>query len=192
MDIYENYKKIIRKKLDDRRYFHSLCVADCAKDLAVVYGACPEQAYVAGLLHDVLKQESRKKLLQYANKFGIIFDNVTKNKKKLWHAVVGSAYIKHKLKLSNEIIDAVQYHTTAKANMSLLCKTLYMADYISNDRDYPGVDELRIQAKTDINGALMTALSFSICELAEKQKPIHPDTIAAYNEIILNIKKDKV
>ena len=82
----------------------------------------------------------------------------------------------------DDIADAVRYHTTGKANMSPLCKTLYMADFVSADRDYPGVEDLRIQVREDFDGAMKTALCFVINELTEKRKPIHPDTLAAYNE----------
>ena len=39
----ENYKEILRERLNDHRYYHSLCVADEAKRLAVLYGGDTEK-----------------------------------------------------------------------------------------------------------------------------------------------------
>ena len=39
-----------------------------------------------------------------------------------------------------DILDAVRYHTTARAGMSRLERVLYLADFTSADRDYPDVD----------------------------------------------------
>ncbi|MBR4073387.1 MAG: HD domain-containing protein, partial [Clostridia bacterium] len=49
---YAEYKKILKKNLKESRYIHSLAVADEALRLAEMYGADPQKAYLAGLLHD--------------------------------------------------------------------------------------------------------------------------------------------
>ena len=54
MNVY--YKEIIRPKLTPKRYFHSLCVAEEAVKLAEKYGCDTEKAYVAGVLHDIMKE----------------------------------------------------------------------------------------------------------------------------------------
>ena len=66
-----------------------------------------------------------------------MLNEIEKNAKKLWHAISGSAYIKFILGIEDdELLDAVRYHTTAKENMSLTAKILYLADFTSRDRDY--------------------------------------------------------
>ena len=52
---YEALKEILQKRLNEKRYFHSLCVADEAKRLAEKYGGDAEKCYLAGLLHDITK-----------------------------------------------------------------------------------------------------------------------------------------
>ena len=56
--MYKEYKKILQERLDEKRYFHSLCVADEAKRLAEKYGGNEEKCYLAGLLHDITKNAS--------------------------------------------------------------------------------------------------------------------------------------
>ena len=85
-----------------------------------------------------------------------------------------------------QMLQAVRYHTTARAGMSLLEKVLYLADFTSADRDYPDVDVMRRLVDVSIEEAMDYALTYSIRELLEKQQAIHPDTLAAYNELVLS------
>ena len=88
-----------------------------------------------------------------------------------------------------EILSAVRYHTTAKANMSILEKVLYLADFTSADRDYDDVDVMREKVEISMTEAMHYALAYTINELVEKGSQIHPDTFEAYNEIIKEKKK---
>lgn len=182
---YNNYKEILRSRLQEKRYIHSLCVADEAKRLALKYGADINKAYIAGLLHDITKNTPDSEQLQIFSDFDIMLDDITKNSYKLWHAVSGAAYIENVLNIKDsEIINAVRYHTTAKADMNLLEKILYLADFTSSDRDYEDVDIMRQKVDISLDCAMQYALNYTIGELLEKQAQIHPDTIAAYNQII--------
>jgi predicted HD superfamily hydrolase involved in NAD metabolism len=180
------YKKLIKSKLTEKRYLHSLAVADEAEKLAVKYGCDRAKAYTAGLLHDIMKDSSREDMLQIFEEFDIMLSNVERAAFKLWHAIAGSAYIKNVLGVDDEdIINAVRYHTTARAGMSTLEKVIYLADFTSADRDYDGVDEMRAAVKNDLPQAMMVALKFSVLDLMENNRAIHPDTMYAYNELVL-------
>ena len=180
--MYENYKVILKARLSDKRYYHSLCVADEAKRLAEKYGGDSDKAYLSGLLHDITKNDSESQHLQYFSNFGIILNDIEKNAEKLWHALSGSGYVEHILGIKDtEILDAIKYHTTAKPNMSLLCKILYLADFTSRDRDYPDVDVIRKLVDESLESGLIYALQYSICDLVERQKAVHLDTLNAYN-----------
>ena len=183
---YDEIKEILQKKLNDKRYFHSLCVADEAKRLAEKYGADPEKCYLAGLVHDVTKNASDEEHLQIFKTFGIILTDIEKNAKKLWHAMSGSVYLKCFLNIDDgEIIDAVRYHTTAKADMSLTAKILYLADFTSLDRDYEDVEVIRGLVDKSLEEAMAYALKYSIVDLIEQSKAVHFDTIEAYNEVCM-------
>ena len=60
---YDALKVILQKRLNEKRYFHSLCVADEAKRLAEKYGGDSEKAYLAGLLHSRIGQALLKSAL---------------------------------------------------------------------------------------------------------------------------------
>ena len=185
MNKIEEYKLLLQSRLNEKRYYHSLCVADEAVRLAEKYGADTEKAYMAGLLHDITKNAPAQEHLHIFNSFGIMLNSVEQNAEKLWHAISGAAYVEHLLGIDDrEIINAIRYHTTARGNMTLLDKVLYLADFTSIDRDYDDVDVMRKLVDKSMNEALLYALSYSIKDLISNGRALHLDTINAYNDNI--------
>lgn len=177
---------LIRSKLTADRFNHSLNVADSAKELALGYGADVDKAYTAGLLHDVMKNASEEEQLGVLSEAGIELMPVERENKKLWHAIAGAAYVKFVMGIDDrDIIRAVRYHTTGRSGMSLLERIVYLADYISADRNYNGVEDMRRLCKSDSDEAILYALTFGIPDLVSKGRVIHPDSIDLYNEVII-------
>ena len=177
---------LIRSKLTADRFNHSLNVADSAKELALRYGADADKAYTAGLLHDVMKNASEEEQLGVLSEAGIELMPVERENKKLWHAIAGAAYVKFVMGIDDrDIIRAVRYHTTGRSGMSLLERIVYLADYISADRNYNGVEDMRRLCKSDSDEAILYALTFGIPDLVSKGRVIHPDSIDLYNEVII-------
>lgn len=180
------YKRILMERLTEKRYLHSLAVADEAVRLAEKYGGDPDKAYLAGLLHDIMKDAPKEEMLQTIERFGIILTDIEKSSPKLWHAIAGACYVQRQLDIEDPaVVRAIRYHTTARKNMSQLEKILYLADFTSSDRDYPGVDRMRRAVDRDMDTAMTEALSFTITDLVDQGRPIHPDTLEAYNQIAL-------
>ena len=182
----DKIKDILKERLSEKRYMHSIGVAEEAERLAVKYDADKEKAYLAGLVHDCakeIKNEEAKSLLK--DKYAINTDMVTLNTHKLLHGPLGACIMQYEFGIYDvEIFDAVKYHTTAKADMNLLTKILYIADYIEPNRDFNGVEELRKIAYEDIDAAILIGLDWTIEELIEKKSMIHPDTVRARNFLI--------
>jgi nicotinate-nucleotide adenylyltransferase len=178
----ERIKEIIKDRLTEKRYLHSLAVADEAVVLANRYGCDAAKAYTAGLLHDIMKCAPADEQLAAIAAGGISLTPLELAAPKLYHAIAGAAYIRTELGITDaEIIDAVRYHTTARADMSLLEKVIYLADYTSADRDYSGVEDMREAVRRTLHEAMMIALKFSITDLVQQGRAVHPDTLAAYN-----------
>ena len=179
----EQYTDIIRGRLTPRRFEHSLAVAKQAEYLAKKYGADPEKARVAGLLHDILKDTDGDSQLQIFKEFGILLDAVEKMAPKLWHARAGAAFLENILGITDEdILNAVRYHTTARAGMSMLETVLYLADFTSEDREYPDVEVMRELTERDVGDAMRYALQYTIEDLNAEKRPVHPDTLACFRE----------
>ena len=182
-DMEEQYIDIIRGRLTPRRFEHSLSVARQAEYLAKKYGSDPDKARVAGLLHDILKDTDGDSQLQILKDFAILLDAVEQQAPKLWHARAGAVFLEHILgSTDREILDAVRYHTTGRAGMTLPEIVLYLADFTSADRDYPDVDVMRKLTEEDIDAAMRYALAYTIEDLEAQGRPVHPDTLACYRE----------
>ncbi|HIW74165.1 MAG TPA: bis(5'-nucleosyl)-tetraphosphatase (symmetrical) YqeK [Firmicutes bacterium] len=185
MQTDEQFTEIIRGRLTDKRFRHSLAVAEQAARLAPLYGADPQKARTAGILHDILKDEKPAALLQILRDFDIILDNAERVSPNLWHAIAGAAFIERVLHVDDpEIVAAVRYHTTGRAGMSPLEKTLFVADFTSADRKYDDVEEMRRLAEKGSAPAMEYGLAYTIRDLAERGLAIHPDAVYAYNELV--------
>ena len=122
--------------------------------------------------------------MQILRDFGIILDNTEAVSPNLWHAMAGAAFIERVLRVDDPaIVDAVRYHTTGRAGMSPLEKTLFVADFTSADRDYKDVEEMRRLAELGSAPAMEYALAYTIRDLAKRGLAIHPDAVYAYNEL---------
>ena len=189
-EVYPEYKALLRELLDDYRYIHSLGVAESARELAALYGYDEDKAYKAGLLHDVMKNATKDYQLQIMEKGGIILSQAEKNNPKLWHAMAGECYLRDEMGITDEeLLGAVRYHTTGKAGMNLLEKIVYIADYISKERNYPDVDVMRrLSKEVSLEEASLYALRFSIRKFESIGGIIHTDSIDYYNELIIERK----
>lgn len=180
------YRKIITEKLDEYRLNHSECVSECAAALAEQYGADVEKARLAGLLHDVMKNDGAKSHLDEIDKAGIELSLLEIANRKVWHQISGAAFLKNEnIVTDEEILGAVRWHTTGRAGMTLLEKVVYIADFISADRDYPDVGIVRKLTQKSLEDAILYTTQYTIKKLVSAGLPVHPATVDCYNDMIL-------
>lgn len=181
------YKKIIKSMMSENRYNHCVNVSKEAVKLAKRYGGDEEKAAIAGILHDITKEMPKEEQLQIMLDSGIILDDIQKNAPKLWHGISGSVYIKNHLDIDDEdILNAICYHTTGRAGMSLLEKIIFVADFTSEERTYKGVATMRKKSRKSLEDAMLYGFKFTFSDLSSRELAIHPDELACYNEIVLN------
>ncbi len=178
--------RIIKEKLPEKRYLHTLGVVETAVKLADHYQEDKEKAELAAILHDYAKffpvKEMKKIMIEQQMDPRLLEFNP-----ELWHAPVAAYIAESEFGIIDKnVLHAIQFHTSGRANMSLLEKIVYIADYIEPGRNFPGVEEVRLAAMENIDRAMVLALRNTMNFLTEKQQPIFPDTLAAYNSIILN------
>ena len=189
---YEQCEQEVKRHLTQGRFYHSQCVAAEAEKLARRYGADPEKARLCGILHDVMKDTPPQEQLKILEKSGIILTVAQRRNRKLWHALSGAAYLREELGIADqEILGAVECHTSGKGGMSLLDKVLFVADYISADRDYPGVEELRVTAYRSLEEAMVEGIRFTVDELMGQELPVAAESIEAYNDAIITLQEQK-
>ena len=174
-------RKIAAAHISEKRMYHSECVAKCAVELALRNGADPKDAEVAGLLHDIMKEEPDDVLLKTMEGSAIIQENCFSECKPIWHSFAGAIFVEKEYALSKDICNAIYYHTCGHAEMSALEESVFLADYISDDRTFHGSAEVREIAKQDIKLAIFSALQNMICHLVEQGRVVMPLSIEAYN-----------
>lgn len=186
----DEFVRIIKERLSEKRFKHSLNVAESAKELAKKFGADEEKAYTAGILHDIMKEESVDIQRKYMAENGESRKETEFPNSLVYHQASGAAYCKLKLGMNDEdILSAIRYHTTGRRDMTLLEKVVYTADFISADRCYPDVEVMRKKASEGLEEAMLYSLRYTITDLAGKSRPIHMDTVECYNYILENFKE---
>ena len=189
---YQDYEREVRAHLTEGRFYHSQCVAREAARLAQRYGADVEKARLCGILHDIMKDTPRQEQLKIIENSGIILSGPQRRNQKLWHAIAGAAYIQSALGVTDgEIVSAVACHTSGKGGMTLLEKALFVADYISADRDYPGVEDMRAAANRSLEEAMVEGIIFTVNELMGQRLPVAEESISAYNDAIAILEEKK-
>lgn len=162
-----------------RRLAHIRGCEEEAARLARRWGADEEKMRRAAILHDCTKYLSLEEHLAVCDRYGVALDPLERATDKLLHAKSGAAIAKHVFG-QEDIYDAILYHTTARAGMSLEEKILYTADYMEPNRDFPEVEELRRLAYTDLDKAVGMGASLSMREMVQRDKELHHDTQGAY------------
>ncbi len=184
----EEIKDILSKKLTHKRFKHSLGVYETTLELSKLYKVCEQKAGIAGLLHDYAKDLSYIQVRNYIDKYSINMDKVIEEQLDLVHGYIGAELVKEELNIyDEEILNAIRYHTIGKENMSKLEKIVYLSDYIEPNRVFPGVEELRKIALSDLDKATLLALNNTISYVIESNKLIHINSILARNSLILKI-----
>ncbi len=181
----ELMKKDLQEKLSDYRYNHSLRVADISKELAKIYNIDEEEAYTAGLLHDIAKEFSPKDNQKIIEEEKLEKEISNIDNKRLIHGIIGAYYVKNKYNVNNDIINAIMYHTTGRINMSNLEKIVFIADKIDPQKKYPGIKEERKLAYKNLDKAVILCLENNIKKLQSENKQISGNI----KEVISSLKK---
>ena len=155
------------------------CESEAVK-LAMKWGEDPENAAEAAILHDITKKLSLSEQLILCDKYGIINDTVEEHNVKLLHAKTGAAMAKELFNISNEVYEAIRWHTTGKTDMTLLEKIIYMADYIEPNRDFEGVERLRELAYENLDAAMALGLKMSLEDIRSYGQEPYIASIEAY------------
>ena len=183
----DELRPIAMSYLKPKRMPHVLGTEEEAARLARRFGADETKARVAGLLHDCTKKLDMTEQLALCEKYGIQLDPLERKALKLLHAKTGAAIARHVYGVDDEVYQAILYHTTGRANMTLLEKILYLADYIEPSREFandPDVVRLRETVYDDLDRGLLLGLTMTVQEMEDMGNPVHHDTLDARNDLI--------
>ena len=175
----EELEPIVISLLNPNRVKHVLGCRDAAVALAKRWGADVTDAARAGLLHDITKAIDGPLQLTLCQAYGKLLDDFSKRYPRTLHALTGSMVAQRIFGENEAVVSAIEFHTTGKANMTLLQKIIYVADYMEPNRDFPGVERLRELAFTDIDAALKLGLEMTLDHLNEQGAEVSPASRSA-------------
>lgn len=184
-------RKKMRKKLDSKRYEHTLGVAYTAMNLASLNNVDIRKAEIAGLLHDCAKCLDDELMLDICKKHNLVVTEIESRNPFLLHAKVGSFIAAHKYGIEDsDILNAILNHTTGRPEMSKLEKIIFIADYIEPTRkEIPGLAEARKLSFENIDKALVFILKNILNYLINKGDEIDPKTRITF-EYYSNLMED--
>ena len=165
--------------LNPNRVAHVLGCRDCAIELARLYGENEVDAARAGLLHDITKAIDGPLQLTLCAEYGMILDTFSRSFPKTLHALTGSLVAQRIFGENENVVSAICHHTTGRADMTLLEKIIYIADYVERNRDFPGVEEMRRLAYTDLDAAVLMGLESAVAHVRRQGQGLAPATLEA-------------
>ena len=172
----EKLEQVVMRLLKPNRVAHVLGCRDTAVALARHWGADEVDAARAGLLHDITKALDGPRQLTLAQEYGIILTAFQQKYPKTLHALTGSLVAQRLFGENRAVVEAIRHHTTGKADMNLLEKIIYVADYMEPNRDFPGVERLRELAFSDIDAALKLGLTMTLELLNQQGSEVSPES----------------
>ncbi|SDB97598.1 putative HD superfamily hydrolase of NAD metabolism [Pelagirhabdus alkalitolerans] len=173
----------LRPHLSEKRYNHTVRVLDTALELSTFYEVNRKETELAAIFHDYFKERDVSEMKS------IIINSDLSNHllnfhHELWHGPVAAYKLESELGIeSSRIKEAIYYHTTGKANMSMLDKIIYLADYIEPGRQFDGIEDVRNEAFRSLDSACFMAVRNSIRHLLDLEQLIYPETLNMYNDL---------
>lgn len=171
----------VRMKMSNKRFQHVLRVEDMSLILAKKNNVSLEKASIAALVHDYGKERPDDDYIELIKKNNLDTD-LMKYGNAIWHGLLGSYFIENELQIKDEdILQAVQLHTTGAAEMSGLDCVLYVADYVEVGRQFPEVDKARDLALRNLDDAVAFETEQTLLYLIQKKALVYPKTLETYN-----------
>lgn len=201
-------REAVRGEMSPRRFTHTAAVEEMVARLAALY--CPEKTYIlraAALLHDLTKEQKETEQEALCEAHGIELTPADRLAPKTHHAKTAAALIpvKYPALAHEEVISAVRWHTTGRADMTLGEKLIYLADYIDESRTFPDCVTLRTcfwSARPErmtpeerlilLDDVIILSFDMTVRALLEEGTPISPDTVNARNSLLCAKAKRKI
>ncbi|MEF2834971.1 MAG: bis(5'-nucleosyl)-tetraphosphatase (symmetrical) YqeK [Clostridia bacterium] len=185
---YKEIENDVKSVLSEYRFTHSLGVAKKAIELAKIYGVDEEIAKKIGIAHDVAKEMTDEEMIEYAKANNIRIDEIETVKPSLLHGKIGADIAAKKFGFTQDMINAIKWHTTGRENMSMLEKIIYVADKTEENRKGTrfNLEKSRELSTQNIDETLIFLMNEFITYNVKNEWLIHPETIKARNDLLLN------
>ena len=160
----------VKNTLSEKRYIHSIGVMKQAEYLAKKYGQDVEIAKAVGIAHDIAKELTEEEKIKYVEENKIKIDEIEKINIGLLHAKIGADICKKKYNFTEEMQNAIKYHTTGNENMDTLAKIIFVADKTEENRKYDDLQTVQKLADEDLDKCILYILDYMLVDNVKKQK----------------------
>ncbi len=173
----EKVNKYCKKHLTEKRYSHSVRVAELCQEIAEKVGYDARKAYLAGIAHDICKEIPKDKMLKMVQKEGYQVGEHELKYPSLLHGKAGAVFLQKKFKITDpDVINAISVHVSGSLFYGPLAEILFIAD--KNERGRPHITEDVIQEmlSKDLREMLKFAVKSTYDHLVSKGYDIYNDT----------------
>ena len=185
---WKEAKDLVKGRLSEKRYQHTLNVKKMAVKLARRYGVNEEKAALAALLHDAAKEIPKEEMKAWMAQYPQYAEGGESRPIPVWHGVCAAILARTEWGVTDEaVLSAIACHTAGKPGMTKLDKVVYLADMTSKERDWPGVNKLRKLEMKDLDAAMLAALKQTNDFVLSQGKPLDPMSKAAYDDILAQV-----
>lgn len=189
---FDDIYKDLEQRISPKRFRHICGVVETAEQLAKLYGADPKKARLAALLHDCAKEEPLDAMQAIVKVEGLSLDATMLGSGALLHGPAGAVLARTRYGVEDpDVLEAIRLHTIGQADMTLLDKVIFLADYIEPNRDFPGVDDLRKIAFKDLNQGVLAGYDMTIKHLIDQKAFIYEPTIVGRNGLLQEMQSKK-
>ena len=167
---------------------HIEAVVAEARRLARLHGVDEERAVMAARTHDIARATDPEELLRLARKAGLNPNEVEEAAPILLHGPVAARLLASRYGVEDEeVLASARWHSTGRAGMSVFEKVVFLADKVEPGKvaGRPDLEEVRRLAETDLDRAVLRYLDLQLLEAVRQGWPLHPDAVAARNELLL-------
>lgn len=173
----------LKGMLTDRRFTHTLGVADTAERLAPRCGVDVRRARLAGLLHDCAKSMPLEDMRAMVAEHLPDLDAEELETRAILHAPAGMVLARNLFGVRDpSILSAIRKHTVGDGSMSPMDALIYVSDFIEPGREpFPGLDKARKLAEKDIYRAMCCCAQLTAKHLKSRGQHMHPRTQALLN-----------
>ncbi len=176
---YEKLYNEVKAKMSERRFEHSEHVVKRAVEYAKIYNIDINTVKLTAIAHDIAKELTNEEIQECTKKYNIKFDEIEQKNKSLIHAKLGSYICKNEYDFTEDMANAIKYHTTGRENMTILEKIIYLADATEETRTF--CSKYTDLVKENIDKGIVEIQKFTITKLLEENKLIHENSIKCYN-----------
>ena len=195
----------VRDSMSDYRFIHTAEVEKMAARIGELYA--PDKLDIlraAALLHDVTKELKRDEQIEMLRAAGEDVTALELASHKTFHArtAVYAILRDYPEFADGDLLAAVRYHTTGRADMSICEKIIFLADYIDMSRKFDDCVKLRnyfwdahpenmseSERERHLLQTILIGLDTTLSSLIEEGAPTDPDSVSARNFIIKQLKK---